>query len=74
MAGDVHERQVLGADELDRRTFEETIVLLAHETCILNRLVRHGTNIGICADDAHVILGLRTIRASRGGSRSNVTI
>ena len=47
MAGDVREREILGADELHRRAFEHGVVLFADETSVFD---------GFLHDIVHVLL------------------
>lgn len=56
MAGHIHERQVLRADQLHRWPLEEAVVFFADEARIFDGFVCHGPNVGICADDAYVLL------------------
>ena len=59
MAWDVHESQIRRTDELHWRSLEETIVLLADESGILNGFVCHGADIGVGTNDADVLLLFR---------------
>jgi hypothetical protein len=51
----IRECQVLGADQLHWRAFEHRIVLLTHESCILNRLGSNIMDVGIRTNNPNVI-------------------
>ena len=54
MTGHVHEVQVRVADELDFGRFEQAVVVLAHETGVLDGLLGKVPHVGLGADDADV--------------------
>lgn len=55
MAWHIHEVEVGVADELNLWRIEETVMILAHEACVLDGFLSQITDVCLCADDADVI-------------------
>lgn len=50
MARDIHEVEIFRANELNGRTFEQSVVFFADVGSILDRLSRNLVNVRLCAD------------------------
>lgn len=56
MAGNVGKIEVVWTDELNGRTFEHGIVLLAYKTCVLYRFVDDVAYISVRAYNSYIVL------------------
>lgn len=53
VAWHIHEVQIFRTDELHRRTFEQTVMLFADVSCVVDGLPRDLMDVGSGADDAN---------------------
>lgn len=56
VTGDVRERERLGTNKLNRRSFEHSVMFFANKTGVFNGLMYNIPDIGVYTYDTYVVL------------------
>lgn len=71
MAWDIHEVEIVAADQLHLRCFEEAVVVFAHESSVLNGFQSQVFDVCFRADNADIIWMMMLILMLEGNMLSN---